>query len=856
MKRTKCIAYWSLLSLLVLSASAASAAEEKAPSEAADDIVAKRAERSRSNFAKQDERMVKARELAAQQKYVEALKIMEDVLAELDLEKSGIDSEVASERLISVRREARRVRHAYGETILLDARKLAADGKYSEAANRAAEAVKLAVDVAEVPGMGHKIDSALKSEADALMTYCRNMEQNASRREEVSLKRAQAPDYEEKQKKIRQYLGEALTYTKNKRYEEALASLEQVFILDPLNTEAMRLSTQLYQLIYRYGLARTKTDASVINDYSQWQWAEPVFVRLPNASNVREGKIKADSGSAVDDKLKRIIFPRVNFADTGIQAVLNQLEKRSKDFDPDKEGLVINRILPQDSDLTVRLNCNNISLGDILRYICLMTGLEYRVDGNSILVSRDAASETRTRTWMVGSQLFSDVLATDGTAAAKNDDGGGDAGGGDGGGDAGDNAGDNAGDTGDNSANTKSTSANNPTPQQWYNFFTKNMISIPKGWRITSDDKAQTVTVSSSSSCLREIDEFIHLFDANQEEKLVMIEIRALEISETDAQELGFNWTMGLFGYNMDNSGNLGDPDKHSGWLLGQGANTEQGGEGAMNVIRDTATLTGLGNTKVINNLNIFPALFGSQNWFGSDTPVDIRLTVNALAQNRRVETLSAPKLMTMNGVEANVSVGKRYYFPTDWDDLEIELETTETGIGSYYKITLPTPTISEDGTELGIKLRAKPTILDNRVIRLELHPDITAYLGQDNGDGRYDIKVYGYEITNGKAGANKLLFKYPIWRAKTSIRRLDLTVDVYDGETVVIGGIIDNAATNRTDKMPILADLPLIGRFFQSQAENSTKQNLIMFVTARIVDLYGNPVRHLKNVGTPDFNR
>jgi len=244
-------------------------------------------------------------------------------------------------------------------------------------------------------------------------------------------------------------------------------------------------------------------------------------------------------------------------------------------------------------------------------------------------------------------------------------------------------------------------------------------------------------------------------------------------------------------------------------------------------MIRDAANITGLGNSKIVNNLNIFPALFGSQNWFGSDTPVDLRLTINALSQNTRVETLSAPKLMTMNGVEANVSVGKVYYFPTDWDDLEIELETTESGIGSYYRFTLPTPDIPDEGKELGIKLRAKPTILNNRVIRLELHPDITAYLGQDNGDGRYDIKVYGFEITNGKAGSTRLLRSFPIWRERTSIRKLDLTVDVYDGETVVIGGIIDNAATNRTDKMPILADLPLIGRLFQSQAENSTKQNL-----------------------------
>ena len=520
-----------------------------------------------------------------------------------------------------------------------------------------------------------------------------------------------------------------MTYIRSKRYEEALRSIEQVFILDPLNSQAMLLSSQIYQLIYKYGLARTKTDASIVNAYSEWQWAEPVFVR--SSSKVPSGTVKTDSGAAIYDKLDRIVFPRVNFADTGIQAVLAQLEKRSKDYDPDKEGVVINRILPQDSELTVKLNCNDMSLGEILRYICLMTGLEYRVDGNSILVSSDAASEMRTRKWAVGSQLFSDVLATDGTAVKSNanegggndDNAGGDAGGGD-----------NAGGGGDNSAPAK-VNSNNPTPQQWYNFFTKNMINIPNGWRITSDNKAQTVTVTSSNECLREIDEFIHLFDANQEEKLVMIEIRALEISETDAQELGFNWNLGMLGYNMNSSGNIGTKS-HTGWGFGQGDWDDTG----LGMIRDAADITGLGNSKVVNEMNIFPALFGSQNWFGSSTPVDLRLTINAMAQNRRVESLSAPKLMTLNNVEASVDVGKRYLFPSGWDDLEIEWEGNDTGTG-YWHFTLPKPDgYSEE--KLGVKLTAKPTILDNRVIRLELHPEITAYLGQDNGDGRYDIKV------------------------------------------------------------------------------------------------------------------
>ena len=150
--------------------------------------------------------------------------------------------------------------------------------------------------------------------------------------------------------------------------------------------------------------------------------------------------------------------------------------------------------------------------------------------------------------------------------------------------------------------------------------------------------------------------------------------------------------------------------------------------------------------------------------------------------------------------------------------------------------------------------LQVRPKVQpDNQTIRLELKPRIEAYLGKDNADGRYDVKIYA---RNGGSGPEYVWRTYPIWRARTSLRALELVVDVHDGEPVVIGGIIDNSAVNRTDKIPILGDLPLIGRLFQSQAENNKKQNLIMFVTARQIDFRGNPIKKSNKSGVPDFNR
>ena len=96
----------------------------------------------------------------------------------------------------------------------------------------------------------------------------------------------------------------------------------------------------------------------------------------------------------------------------------------------------------------------------------------------------------------------------------------------------------------------------------------------------------------------------------------------------------------------------------------------------------------------------------------------------------------------------------------------------------------------------------------------------------------------------------------FDVWMPMISRRNLSVNVNVYDGETVVLGGMVDNTTISRVDKWPILGDLPLVGRFFQSHVEDVERKSLLVFVTARLVNNDGIPIRRNKNVGAPDFNR
>jgi general secretion pathway protein D len=72
-------------------------------------------------------------------------------------------------------------------------------------------------------------------------------------------------------------------------------------------------------------------------------------------------------------------------------------------------------------------------------------------------------------------------------------------------------------------------------------------------------------------------------------------------------------------------------------------------------------------------------------------------------------------------------------------------------------------------------------------------------------------------------------------------LREVVTSVIVWDGQTVVLGGLITEDITKIKDKIPMLGDLPFVGRLFRSESSTSSKKNLMIFVTPTIIDPAGN---------------
>jgi len=120
----------------------------------------------------------------------------------------------------------------------------------------------------------------------------------------------------------------------------------------------------------------------------------------------------------------------------------------------------------------------------------------------------------------------------------------------------------------------------------------------------------------------------------------------------------------------------------------------------------------------------------------------------------------------------------------------------------------------------------------DGYTISLTLIPQVTDFLGFIN---------YGNSINLGSVTtANDI--KQPLF----STRDLITSVVIWDGQTVVLGGLITEQLQKIDDKVPFLGDIPMVGRLFRTKTTVRNKRNLLVFVTARLIDPAGNLIHRI----------
>jgi general secretion pathway protein D len=214
-------------------------------------------------------------------------------------------------------------------------------------------------------------------------------------------------------------------------------------------------------------------------------------------------------------------------------------------------------------------------------------------------------------------------------------------------------------------------------------------------------------------------------------------------------------------------------------------------------------------------------------------TNPELQLVVQALDQKGNSDLLSAPRVTTINGVNAIIQVVNEIIYPTEFDVTENDIQV-QGGGGTADDPSQPVfvpPTVIPGGfetREVGVILNVTPTVNpDNYTINLVMLPEIAELV---------DWIQYGTQVPVGDQ-----IYTVNMPQPVFASRNITTSMIVWDGHTVVMGGLIREDLVTFKDKVPLLGDIPLIGRLFRSEGRKSEKRNLLIFVTARLVDPAGN---------------
>ncbi len=182
-------------------------------------------------------------------------------------------------------------------------------------------------------------------------------------------------------------------------------------------------------------------------------------------------------------------------------------------------------------------------------------------------------------------------------------------------------------------------------------------------------------------------------------------------------------------------------------------------------------------------------------NLFFFSTGHNVGVTVKDLEQKQILQVLAEPTLTTMSGQEARFLSGGEFPFPV-----------VEGGVGGSTAITI-------QFRPYGVKVNFTPTVNADNTIHLKVSPEVSAL------DYTNAVTISGFTIP------------------ALSTRRVDTDVEIRNGESFVVSGLLDHRTTDSLSKVPGIADVPVLGQLFKSKNVNHSVVELVIVVTATIVD-------------------
>ena len=362
-------------------------------------------------------------------------------------------------------------------------------------------------------------------------------------------------------------------------------------------------------------------------------------------------------------------------------------------------------------------------------------------------------------------------------------------------------------------------------------------LSAP-GKAIYFNDRQGTLYVRASLQELDIIEQAIQVLNIAPPQ--VNIRAKFAEVGQNDKRALGFDWYLGNM---LMGNGRLG--------AMGGTAPSYTGAPSPANPLGFFPG-TSLANTIApaasdqlitagIRNTANAPAL---ATLTGILTDPQFRVVVRALEQREGVELLSAPDVTTLSGRQAQLQV-------VDIKTIVTGNSQNQTGSGgggntgigggnSGGGVVATTSSYETQPLPFGPVLDVIPYVsADGFTVQMVIIPTITEFVGYDD-PGQFIPQAQS--VSSGAGGVGlPLTAQLPLPHFR--VRQVTTTSIIWDGQTIVLGGLLSENVSKVKDKVPVIGDLPFIGRFFRSESNITEKKNLVIFVTPTIIDPAGNRV-------------
>ena len=628
-------------------------------------------------------------------------------------------------------------------------------------------------------------------------------------------------------------------------YDEAIVQFQDVLRIDPYNTAARRGMERVEMKRAEYfESARDHQRSRMLNMVNE-AWEEKPPVRgLKIDSSLIGGK---EPSGYLQKKMQTIVFPQVAFSGASVEEAIDFLRMKSKELDtsetdPSKKG--VNIILKQGespSTTLITLDVRDVPMSEALRYVTDIAGMKFKIEPFAVLVVpvSETTTEQYTRIYKVPPDFLSmgsggapaapapgaapaDPFASGGAAAPAN--GGG------------------------------STLIPRQTAMQ---ILIAQGIPFPEGSSAVFNSVSSQLIVKNTQPNLDLVESFVDSI-RNLVPKQIYITSKFVEVSQKNTDELGFDWLLGGLGTASDrvfvgggttgNSGVAATYPGALGTLAAAGAlNPMSRGLRSGSKAINGDSIDSLFNPVPAGTDTVAPGVLSVAGIF---TDPQFGVVIRALSQRKGVDLMSAPSVTTKAGQRATVEVTREFIYPTEFDPPQIPTNVgsssgTLLGGGSTPPVPVtPTTPTAFTMRQVGVRMEVDPTVgADGYTIDLNLAPEVTEFDGFVNyGSPIYSVNTGAGAILDPRVELTPNVINQPIF----STRKVQTAVTVWDGQTVALGGLIREDVQDVEDKIPVLGDIPFVGRFFRSQAEDHFKRNLMIFVTARIIDPAGQPINNL----------